>query len=180
MGEGSEQSHIELFKTRVFSFRHRCKKRHQRMPNCTDIMNPQDLYALRCQRQRNADGASQPISFLIPNDVRDKTFTRMSDEQRTAQVVESIAIPGQHDVVFMGFSKSNSRIETNPGQINARRHKRISPGPEISKDVLDDVAIRRVVLHRLRRALHVHGADSASRLVREGYHFRILRGLSRH
>ena len=70
----------------------------------------------------------------------------------------------ERDVVLVRFAEADARVEADPLARNAGRHERVAPLAQVLAHFGDDVGVRRIVLHRLRRALHVHRAHAGARL----------------
>ena len=62
----------------------------------------------------------------------------------------------------MGFAESNAGIQADSLSIDAGGKQGIATLAQIVADLGDDISIRRVVLHRLRRSLHVHQDHSSA------------------
>jgi hypothetical protein len=97
----------------------------------------------------------------------------VADEQRTSQRMESLAVGGQRDVVFMRLAEADAGIQANPVSLDAGRDQSIAPFGQIMKDLVDHVVIRWIDLHRLRSALHVHRHNSRAAFHGHMDHLRI-------
>ena len=84
-----------------------------------------------------------------------------------------MAIGHERDVVLVRFAEADARIEADSLACDAGRDERVAPLAQILADFRNDVGVGRVVLHRLRRALHVHRANAGRRIDGDLHHFRI-------
>ena len=83
------------------------------------------------------------------------------------------AVRQQGQIVLVRFAKSDARIQADPVPVQTVGEQRVSALSQISENVLDDVAVPGIVLHVLRRALHVHGAHACARFPGDAQHPRV-------
>ena len=62
--------------------------------------------------------------------------------------------------MFVRFAEADAGVEADPLARDAGGDERIAPLAQIVAHFGDDIGVRRIVLHRLRRALHVHRAHA--------------------
>src|SRR3954447_13267773 len=75
------------------------------------IVNSNDLHALHGQTQRRADIRIGSVRFFIADEFRQEPFARMADKNRTTKRVKFATMPHQRNIVFVGFSKTDSGVE---------------------------------------------------------------------
>ena len=84
------------------------------------------------------------------------------DQHRAAQLVEPAAVGHEREVVLVRLAEADAGVEADPLAVDAGGQQGVAPLGEVVEDLRDDVAVVRIVLHRLRRALHVHRADAGA------------------
>ena len=85
-----------------------------------------------------------------------KALARMSYQDWTAKINKPRRISNQLNVMLVRFPKPNPRIEANLRWGNSRIEQSLLAFFQVNKNVLNHIVVLRVILHRLRSALHVH------------------------
>ena len=93
-------------------------KQQQRLPHRLDVVYANYLNSLGSQRQGHANGASCAVRFLVCQHVCNESLARMSDQQRTSDPVEVLAVGQQREILLVCFSKADAGIKTNPVVVN--------------------------------------------------------------
>ena len=79
----------------------------------------------------------------------------------------------QREVVRERLAEADAGVDEDPVTGDAGRDRGVDPRTEILADLAHDVRVDRVVLHRPRRALHVHRHETGSVLGDRRQHRRI-------
>src|SRR5688500_17367245 len=75
--------------------------------------------------------------------------------------------------MLVSLPEPNPRIEADPLTVDSRCEQDITALRKVRENLLDDIAIAWIILHGLRRTLHVHGAAADARADRQWDHFRV-------
>jgi hypothetical protein len=148
-------------------------KKQQGLARRRDVVNTEHLNSLPRERQTDADRAKRAFARFVPQHLADKTFARVPGQDRLAQLVIPPAMGGEGEVVLVRFAEADAGVETDSLPLDAGLEERVAAGAEIAVDVFDHVIVRWIVLHCLRRPLHVHGAHSRAKLQGGADHPRI-------
>ena len=79
----------------------------------------------------------------------------------------------QRQIVGMGLAEADAGIEADPRLLDAGGEERVAPRCEPLVDLLNDIAVARIDLHRGGGALHVHRTDAGPRSDGQRQHGRI-------
>ncbi len=90
----------------------------------------------------------------------DESLSRVADQERASDVTESADSPHQLKVVLVGFAKPNAWIEADSLPGNSTIETELQSSDQVIVNLLDDISIHGIVLHRLRGAPHVHDANA--------------------
>ena len=108
-----------------------------------------------------------------PVDLADEALARGPDHQRPPQLPQLPQPPQQLQVVLQRLAEPDPRIEPDPLLGDALRHGELQPLGEKGLDVVDDVVIARIVLHRPRIPRHVHEHDADAPLSTQRRHLQV-------
>jgi hypothetical protein len=97
----------------------------------------------------------------------------MADEDRHAEVEKLARTGHEFEIVGMGLAESDPRIEADPVEWDPRGEERVATLLEVDVDIAHDVVVAGIDLHRLWRALHVHGTDAGTRIEGDAEHVRV-------
>ena len=92
----------------------------------------------------------------------------MADEEGLAEIVETVGVRHQRDVVLVRLPKANAGVEADARSLDAGREESVAALAEVVVNLGDDVGVGGIVLHRLRRPLHVHGTDAGLSFASDG------------
>ena len=87
--------------------------------------------------------------------------------------MKRMAMGQQIEIVLVGFAEADARVEADAARIDTGGHQGVATRLQIGQNFPHHVAIDRVVLHRCRRALHVHGTHAGAALGGERQHGRV-------
>jgi hypothetical protein len=100
----------------------------------------------------------------------DEALAGVADKDRRAQVEEAGRVGHQLAIVGVRLAEADAGVEANFFQRDAGREQGVAPGRKAGVDFGHHVVIPRLVLHRLRRAPHVHGTDAGAALTGDVEH----------
>ena len=75
----------------------------------------------------------------------------------------------QQGVVFQRFTEAETRIQNQTLPRNPGRHTHFDAAVQISRHFRHHIVIARIILHRLRQALHMHQADADRGMLRQQF-----------
>ena len=127
-----------------------------------DVVDADDLDALAGEGEGAADGAGGAVGLFVADQLADEGFAGVADEQGAAEVVEAAAVGHKRGVVLVGFAEADAGIEADALAVDAGGGQGVAALAEEGVDLVHDVVVERVVLHRLRIALHVHCANACA------------------
>src|SRR5688500_15548058 len=107
-------------------------KKQQRLPHCTHVVDSKDLHALHCQRAGRAEGAGRAIGVLVAEQLANKSFPRVADQQREAKLVEPPAIRHQREIVLVRLTKTNAGIKTDSLAFDAGHSQCLDPRLQVT------------------------------------------------
>lgn len=136
-------------------------------------MDSDDLHTLSRQGKRPSEGAEEAGGFFVPQQFADEPFAGVADEEGLAEVVETVGARHQGDVVLVRLPEADAGVEADSFAVDAGSEESVAALAEVVVDFGDDVGVGRVVLHRLRRPLHVHRADAGLSFASDGNHLRV-------
>ena len=102
-----------------------------------------------------------------------KRLARGAEEDRAAQLAQLAEAAQQLEVVLDGLAEADPGIDPDPLLGDSRRDRSFHPLGEERPDVVDDVVVAGVVLHRARVPEHVHQDHFAAALGAEAGQVRI-------
>src|SRR5262245_57476392 len=99
----------------------------------------------------------------------------MSNADRPANFLKAMDIPQDFEIVRGGFSETDPRVDDDLRGGNSLLLKLCQAASQEAADILDNVVVLRIVLHRRRRSADVHADDTGLCLGTDGGHLGIKR-----
>ena len=136
-------------------------------------MHAHDLRALPRRLGDTRQRTAEPILDRRVKHLADERFTRRPDDDRMPQRDKRLEMAQQCEIVCDCFAKTQTRIDENLVAANPYRFRLCERLTEKVEQFMDDIAIARTMLHRLRSATHVHQDDRHAVLRNHRGHTRI-------
>ena len=108
-----------------------------------------------------------------PADAREKALARRADHDRPAERDDLVEATDQREVVLIALAEADPRVEQHALLAHAFAHGELQASGEERLDLVDDVVVARVVLHRARLAEHVHQAAVGAALGDDAGHLAV-------
>ncbi len=135
----------------------------------------------RPSRPRHARARSRPLAVPLParprpthragprsrRGPREKAFARRADQDRQAQPMQRAHLRQQCRRLVRRLGEAESGVEHQPVAIDPRPNRRIDARLQLVEHVEQQIVIRRVGLHRLRIAAHMHQHHRHLRIARD-------------
>jgi hypothetical protein len=125
-----------------------------------DIVNADDLDALAGEGEGAEGRGGCAVGLLVADELAEKGFARVADEEWAAEVVEAPTVGHERDVVVVGFAEADAGVEADALAVDSRSKERVTSLAQKGVYFRYDIGVAWIVLHGLRRAAHVHGADA--------------------
>ena len=74
------------------------------------IVDPEYLNSVRCESQGDTDGPESAVDVFAPEQFRNKTFSRVADQDRALQVMENRGRSNQFQIVLVSFPKADTWV----------------------------------------------------------------------
>src|SRR4051812_24180009 len=110
------------------------------------------------------DRAADPPVDLSTGELADEALARAAEGNGPTKLDQLAEAAMQLEVVLDGLAEADARVDPDPPLLDTLRDRVLDPLGEERPDVIDDVAIDRVLLHRPRVTEHVHEHDLATAL----------------
>src|SRR5919201_3013749 len=119
-----------------------------RLPDLDDVVHAKDLGARPHRHHVAGDRAAHAIADIPPGDGPDEPLARGADDDRTPKLAQLTEPVQQLEIVADGLPESNPWGDPDPALRHALAGRELDPRGQEGLDVVHDVAVHRVRLHR--------------------------------